>query len=54
MQAKTILTVLLISVGIAFQSCKRNNPVVPKSEQTVPKIEDILRLKIPWLGRVTK
>lgn len=42
MQAKTVLTVLLISVGIAVQSCKRNNPVVPKSEQTVPKIEDIL------------
>jgi len=42
MQAKTVLTVLLITVGIAVQSCKRNNPAVPNGEQTVPKIEDIL------------
>ena len=42
MQAKTVLTVLLITVGIAVQSCKRNDQVVPKSEQTIPKIEDIL------------
>jgi hypothetical protein len=42
MQAKTVLSVLLIFFGTSFQSCKRNNPIVPKSDLDVPKIEEIL------------
>jgi hypothetical protein len=42
MQAKTVLSVLLIIFGTSFQSCKRNNPIVPRSDLYVPKIEEIL------------
>ena len=42
MQAKIVLSVLLIIFGTSFQSCKRNNPIVPRSDLHVPKIEEIL------------
>jgi hypothetical protein len=42
MQAKTAISVLLIIFGTSFQSCKRNNPIVTKSDLNVPKIEEIL------------
>ncbi|OWK69215.1 hypothetical protein CBW18_18160 [Pedobacter sp. AJM] len=45
MQAKTVLSVLFIIFGISFQSCKRNNPILPGSDLGVPKMEEILNGK---------
>lgn len=42
MKSKTFLFVLLIAFGIVFQSCKSNDPAVPKSDLKVPKIEEVL------------
>lgn len=41
-KTKAALLVLSIAMGMVFQSCKNDDPTVPKSELIVPKIEDIL------------
>jgi hypothetical protein len=42
MKANPLLFVLLLVFGIAFQSCKSDEPAVPKSDLKVSKIEEVL------------
>lgn len=42
MKAEKLFYVLLIAFGLLFQACKNDNPIVPKDNLKVPRIEDVL------------